>query len=123
MSTGISILYASFWSGESAEDPHCGKHQAFSAMDVQRRRPETKKNKHAMNIAGNYLEETMKSFHGLQVYNRKSAGTTGGRRPSLFRPDPESESVVIIMKHMAGNMCSRFTGIHDHRRRKAGPEP
>jgi len=56
-----------------------------------------------------YLEESIKSFHGLKS-NAEKAIIQLADSEMHFQPDPESNSVVIIMKHMAGNMISRFTG-------------
>ena len=61
-----------------------------------------------MTIAGNYLEETMKGLRGLKSNTEKALEQLADA-DLHFSPDPDSNSIVIIMKHMAGNMCSRFT--------------
>ena len=37
--------------------------------------------------------------------------------------DAESNSLAVIMKHIAGNLRSRFTDFLTDRRREAGPQP
>ena len=61
-----------------------------------------------MDIAAHYLEEAFRQMRGhKQLAEGAIAQLTD---EELFRViDPESNSVAIIMKHMAGNMRSRFT--------------
>jgi hypothetical protein len=61
-----------------------------------------------MNVASAYLEEAVRSLRG---HKRLAEGAMNQLSdPELFRViDPESNSVAIIMKHMAGNMRSRWT--------------
>ena len=61
-----------------------------------------------MTIATTYLEECTKSFHGLKS-NAEKAMNQLSDAELHSAPDPESNSVVILVKHMAGNMISRFT--------------
>jgi len=61
-----------------------------------------------MTVAKTYLEESIKSFHGLKS-NAEKALTQLNDQDLHFSPDPESNNIVIIMKHLAGNMLSRFT--------------
>ena len=61
-----------------------------------------------MSIGNVYLEECMKSFHGMKSNAEKALSQLSDPEMHLT-PDPESNSVVVIMKHMAGNMLSRFT--------------
>jgi hypothetical protein len=62
-----------------------------------------------MNPTGeNYLLETIKSFKGLKSTAEKAIAQISDEELHYF-PDTESNNVAIIMKHMAGNMISRFT--------------
>jgi len=55
-----------------------------------------------------YLLETIKSLKGLKS-NIEKALEQISEADLHFKPNEESNSVSIIMKHMAGNMLSRFT--------------
>jgi hypothetical protein len=59
-----------------------------------------------------YLAE---SLRGLRQYKRlaEDAMTQLGDAELLFAPDGESNSVAVIVKHMAGNMRSRWTDFLD----------
>lgn len=61
-----------------------------------------------MDLAAHYLEEAFRQMRG---HKRLSEGAIAQLSDEeLFRViDPESNSVAILMKHMAGNMRSRFT--------------
>jgi hypothetical protein len=61
-----------------------------------------------MTVGSVYLLETTKSMHGLKS-NAEKAIEQISEQEMHFCPDPESNSVAVIMKHMAGNMRSRFT--------------
>ncbi len=61
-----------------------------------------------MNLAQEYLTESLKSFHGLKSNAEKALAQLSDSELH-FQPDPESNSIVIIMKHLSGNMLSRFT--------------
>ncbi len=55
-----------------------------------------------------YLEDTVRQFHKLKdLADRALAQITGER--FFVRLDGESNSVAIIMKHVAGNLRSRWT--------------
>jgi hypothetical protein len=58
-------------------------------------------------VASQYLEEVRRQFRG---YKRLGEGAIAQLKDDelLFTLDPESNSVAIIIKHMAGNMRSRF---------------
>jgi len=60
-------------------------------------------------VSQEYLTESIKSFHGLKS-NAEKALAQLADADLHFRPNEESNSIVIIMKHLAGNMLSRFTG-------------
>jgi hypothetical protein len=55
-----------------------------------------------------YLLETIKSLRGLKSLGEKAIEQISDEQLH-YSPDPESNSVAIIMKHIAGNMLSRFT--------------
>ena len=59
-------------------------------------------------VASHYLEEARRQFRG---HKRMAEGAmTQLRDEDLFVTiDPESNSVAILVKHLAGNMRSRFT--------------
>jgi hypothetical protein len=59
-------------------------------------------------IAAQYLDEAHRQMRG---YKRLAEGATAQLKDQeLFLTlDPESNSVALIVKHMAGNMRSRFT--------------
>ena len=61
-----------------------------------------------MSVSKVFLEESIKSFHGLKS-NAEKALVQLADSDLHYQPDPESNSIVIIMKHLAGNMLSRFT--------------
>jgi hypothetical protein len=59
-------------------------------------------------FAQHYLEEARRQFRG---YKRLGEGALAQLKDEEFfvTLDPESNSVAIIVKHLAGNMRSRFT--------------
>src|SRR5688572_16764824 len=59
-------------------------------------------------LAQTYLEECIKSLYGLKS-NAEKAIAQLADADLHYTPDAESNNVVILMKHMAGNMLSRFT--------------
>jgi len=59
-------------------------------------------------LAEHYIENIVGEFRGLKKLADKAAAQVNGEE--FFRAiDPESNSVALIMKHMAGNMRSRWT--------------
>ena len=59
-------------------------------------------------IAELYLLETLKNLKGLKSIAEKAISQIS-KEELHYSPDKESNSVAIIMKHLAGNMLSRFT--------------
>src|SRR3981081_1081320 len=61
-----------------------------------------------MNLSAHYLEEVRRQMHG---YKRLADGALAQiSEEEFFRElDPESNSIAIVVKHMAGNMRSRWT--------------
>jgi len=59
-------------------------------------------------LAEHYIENVTAEFRGLKRLADKAAAQVNDEE--FFRAiDPESNSVALIMKHMAGNMRSRWT--------------
>ena len=59
-------------------------------------------------LAEHYIENATAEFRGLKRLADKAAAQVSDEE--FFRAiDPESNSVALIMKHMAGNMRSRWT--------------
>jgi hypothetical protein len=58
---------------------------------------------------GEYLDEALRQFRGLKKTADKALAQT--LTPDFFTaPDPGSNSIALIVKHLAGNMRSRWTG-------------
>jgi len=59
-------------------------------------------------LAAHYLDEVRRQFRG---YKRLGEGAIAQLKDEelFITPDPESNSVAILIKHLAGNMRSRFT--------------
>ena len=62
-----------------------------------------------MSIATVYLEECTKSFHGMKSNAEKAIAQLSDEQLHIA-PQADSNNVVVLMKHIAGNMISRFTG-------------
>ena len=59
-------------------------------------------------LAGHYLEDAAKVFRGLKKLADGAAAQVSAEE--FFRaPGAESNSIALIMKHMAGNLRSRWT--------------
>jgi len=59
-------------------------------------------------LAEHYLENVLGEFRGLKRLADRAAAQVSDEE--FFRAlDPESNSIALIMKHMAGNMRSRWT--------------
>jgi hypothetical protein len=59
-------------------------------------------------IGSHYLEDVLKSFRKVKALAERAAAQL--EEEEFFRAiDPESNSVALIMKHMSGNMRSRWT--------------
>ena len=61
-----------------------------------------------MTAGQTFLEETIKSFRGLKSNVEKALDQLADG-DLHWTPNEESNSIAIIMKHMAGNMISRWT--------------
>jgi Protein of unknown function (DUF1572) len=59
-------------------------------------------------ISTHYLEESRRQFRGLKRFG-EAAMTQLHDEDFFFTLDSESNSVAILVKHLAGNMRSRFT--------------
>ena len=59
-------------------------------------------------LSEHYIENALKEFRGMKALADKSVAQVSDEE--FFRAiDPESNSIAVIMKHMAGNMRSRWT--------------
>src|SRR5919107_267560 len=59
-------------------------------------------------LAAHYIENAIEEFRGLKSLADKAAAQVSDEE--FFRViDPESNSIAVIMKHMSGNMRSRWT--------------
>jgi len=59
-------------------------------------------------LATHYLEEAQRQFRGYKKLAEKAMAQV--QDEELFMaPDTESNSIAVIVKHLAGNMRSRFT--------------
>jgi hypothetical protein len=59
-------------------------------------------------LAEHYIENALKEFRGMKALADKAVVQVSDEE--FFRAiDPESNSIAVIMKHMAGNMRSRWT--------------
>jgi Protein of unknown function (DUF1572) len=59
-------------------------------------------------LAQHYIDNAAEEFRGLKELADKAAAQVGDEE--FFRAiDPESNSIAVIMKHMAGNLRSRWT--------------
>jgi Protein of unknown function (DUF1572) len=61
-----------------------------------------------ISLAAAYLDEAFRSFRG---YKRMADGALAQLNDEdfFYLPDPESNSVAIVVKHIAGNLRSRWT--------------
>jgi len=63
----------------------------------------------ALKFTTSYLEDTTTLFHHHKQLAERAMAQVGD--PQLFAVlDPEMNSIAIILKHLAGNMRSRWTG-------------
>lgn len=61
-------------------------------------------------VAAAYLDETFRAFRG---YKRLADGalTQLNDKEFFYLPDPESNSTALVVKHMTGNLRSRWTDL------------
>ncbi len=62
-----------------------------------------------MSIEKHLLENTIGVFKNYRALAEKSFAQLEGDDEYHYAPDAESNSVAIVIKHMAGNMISRWT--------------
>jgi hypothetical protein len=62
-----------------------------------------------MNIEKHFLENSIGVFKNYRALAEKSFAQLEEDADFHFVPDPESNSIAVIMKHMSGNMISRWT--------------
>ena len=59
-------------------------------------------------LSAHYIENALEEFRGLKALADKAVAQVSDEE--FFRAiDPESNSIAVIMKHMSGNMRSRWT--------------
>jgi hypothetical protein len=71
-------------------------------------------------VATHYLEELRRQFRG---HKRLAEGAISQLKDEelFIRPDPEANSVAVLMKHMAGKHAIPLHRFSNDRRRKARP--
>jgi hypothetical protein len=62
-----------------------------------------------MSIEKHLLENTIGVFNNYRGLAEKSFTQLKSNEEFHYQPDTESNSIAVIMKHMAGNMISRWT--------------
>ncbi len=62
-----------------------------------------------MSFEKHFLENTIGVFNNYRALAEKSFAQLNHNKEYHYAPDLESNSIAIIMKHMAGNMISRWT--------------
>jgi hypothetical protein len=61
-----------------------------------------------MTIASDYLSTTIKGFQDIKLSAEKAIAQLTDEQIH-YQPDPESNCIAIIVKHIHGNMLSRWT--------------
>jgi hypothetical protein len=61
-----------------------------------------------MSAGRNFLEDSIRNFRRCKRLAERAMAQLDGRQMH-WQSDPEANSVVIVMKHMAGNMHSRWS--------------
>lgn len=59
-------------------------------------------------VGKEYLEHSTKAFQGLKSTAEKALSQLNSS-DYYWQPDPESNSIAILIKHLSGNMISRWT--------------
>lgn len=62
-----------------------------------------------MSIASRYLEDVIARLRSTQALGERAMAQLDDAQMH-WRSDPEANSVVVLVKHLAGNMRSRWTG-------------
>jgi hypothetical protein len=60
------------------------------------------------NLGNQYLDNSIKAFQSLKSTAEKAMAQLSPEQYH-WQPDPESNSVTILIKHLTGNMFSRWT--------------
>ncbi len=60
-------------------------------------------------IATHFLETTIGVFKNYRSLAERSFSQLQSEEEFHFTPDPESNSIALLMKHISGNMISRWT--------------
>lgn len=59
-------------------------------------------------IGQNFLDSAIKQFAYYRLLGEKAMAQVSDQA-LLYRPDPESNSIAVIVRHISGNMLSRWT--------------
>jgi hypothetical protein len=62
-----------------------------------------------MTIAKHFLENTVGVFVNYRDLAEKSFAQLESDKDFHYQPDEESNSIAVLIKHMSGNMISRWT--------------
>lgn len=62
-----------------------------------------------MNFEKHYLENTIGVFKNYKTLAEKSFAQLSNDKNFHYTPDSESNSIAVIVKHLSGNMISRWT--------------
>jgi hypothetical protein len=62
-----------------------------------------------MNIEQHFLENTIGVFKNYKTLAEKSFAQLNNDKEFHYAPDAESNSIAVIIKHLSGNMISRWT--------------
>jgi hypothetical protein len=63
-----------------------------------------------MNFENHFLENTIGVFKNYKTLAEKSFAQLDSTKDFHYKPDEESNSIAVIIKHISGNMISRWTG-------------
>ena len=64
-----------------------------------------------MDFRQHYIDETLRGFQRVKSSSEKAFNQIS-EEEWFYKPDPESNSIAILVKHMAGNMFSRWTDFY-----------
>ena len=62
-----------------------------------------------MSFEKHFLENTIGVFKNYKTLAEKSFAQLNSDKDFHYQPDPESNSIAVIIKHISGNMISRWT--------------
>ncbi len=62
-----------------------------------------------MELSANFLEHITKSFEDLKILSDKTFSQLEKDEYFTYCPNPANNSLAVLVKHVSGNMASRFT--------------